>query len=439
VTEAPDRLARTSSALTRDYHLPLAARPERTTLNGGHAVINFSDEDLELMLADLESDRVERKEIFGGSAATTVREAVCAFANDLANHRLPGVVFIGVKDDGTPSGLTVTDQLLLQLSDVKTDGNIAPPPSLTVEKRTVLGADVAVITVLPADSPPVRYKGRIHVRVGPRRGTATAQDERILNEKRRNRDRPFDVQTVPSAQLGDLDVLRFEREYLPLAVAPDILEANDRTVEQRLAAAKMIAAADDTTPTVLGMLVIGQVTRDYLPGAYLQFLRVQGTSLADPIVDEEVIDGTVADVIRRLDEKLIAHNRVRVDFTSNATEARSPLYPLVALQQLTRNAVLHRTYENTNTPVRVTWYEDRLEIVSPGGPFGEVTQQNFGMPGVTDYRNPNLAESLRALGFVQRFGGGIVVARRALADNGNPAPEFQVDPGYVLVTLRPAA
>jgi ATP-dependent DNA helicase RecG len=401
-------------------------------------VINFSDAELEQMLADLESDRVERKETFGGSAPTAVREAVCAFANDLPNHRLPGVVFIGVTNGGVLSGLSVTDQLLLQLSDIKTDGNIVPPPTLTVEKRTLLGGDVAVITVLPGDSPPVRYKGRIHVRVGPRRGTASAQDERILNEKRRHRDRPFDVQAVPSAQFSDLDIGRFEREYLPLAVAPDIRAANDRTVEQRLAATKMITAADDATPTVLGMLVIGQVTRDYLPGAYLQFLRVQGSSLADPIVDEESIDGAVSDVIRRLDEKLTAHNRVRVDFTSGTTEARSPLYPISALQQLTRNAVLHRTYENTNSPVRVTWYDDRMEIVSPGGPFGEVTRENFGMPGVTDYRNPNLAEALRALGFVQRFGGGIIVARRALADNGNPVPEFQADSGYVLVTLRPA-
>ena len=44
---------------------------------------------------------------------------------------------------------------------------------------------MAVITVLPADSTPVRYRGRIRIRIGPRRGIASAQDERILNEKRR--------------------------------------------------------------------------------------------------------------------------------------------------------------------------------------------------------------------------------------------------------------
>jgi len=78
-------------------------------------------------------------------------------------------------------------------------------------------------------------------------------------------------------------------------------------------------------------------------------------------------------------------------------------------------APMHR-YEATNAPVRVYWFDDRIEIHNPGGPFGSVTQENFGRPGVTDYRNPNLAEALRALGFVQRFGAGIAIARRALCD-----------------------
>lgn len=296
-----------------------------------------------------------------------------------------------------------------------------------------------MITVWPADSPPMKYKGRIYIRVGPRRAIASAQDERLLNEKRRYRDRPYDIQPVASSSMQDLDLRWFEGEYLPAAVAPDVLEANDRTAEQRLAATKMIAAADDPVPTVLGLLVIGKVTRDFLPGAYVQFLRVEGDALSDPVVDEELIDGTVADVIKRLDDKLLAHNRTAVDFTSQAIEKRKSLYPIVALQQLTRNAVLHRNYDGTNAPSRVYWFDDRIEILSPGGPYGDVTLANFGTPGLTDYRNPNLAEAMRVLGYVQKFGGGIVTARTALAKNGNPSPEFEATTTHVRVTLRPAA
>ena len=53
--------------------------------------------------------------------------------------------------------------------DIKTDGNIVPPPTMTVEARTFAGAGVAVLTTWPSDSPPVRYTGRIWIRVGPRR------------------------------------------------------------------------------------------------------------------------------------------------------------------------------------------------------------------------------------------------------------------------------
>jgi ATP-dependent DNA helicase RecG len=396
----------------------------------------YTDAELEALLAAPESDRVERKESFKGDAPNTVREAVCAFANDLPGHGAPGVVFIGVRDDGTPAALAITDELLRALSDIKTDGNIVPPPTLVVERRRLRGTEVAVITVAPADAPPVRYKGRAWVRVGPRRSVATAQDERILNERRRYRDRPFDIQPVRAAALADLDLQRFEREYLPAAVAPDVLAANARTPEERLAALKMVAAVDASVPTVLGMLVLGKDPRAFLPGAYVQFLRVQGTALDGPIIDEQLIDGTLLDVARKLDEKLTAHNRVAVDFTSARTEQRHPLFPVAALQQVTRNALLHRTYEGTHAPVRVTWFDDRIEIWSPGGPFGAVTIENFGQPHLADYRNPNIAEAMRVLGLVQKFGAGLAITRAELERNGNPPPEFTVSASHVLVTLR---
>lgn len=397
----------------------------------------YTDEDLERMLADTETDLVERKESFRGDAPTKTREAVCAFANDLPDYGRPGVVFIGARDDGSPSDLLVSDELLRQIADVKTDGNIVPPPTLTVSKHLLRGHEMAVLTVWPADSPPVRYKGRVYIRVGPRRGVASEQDERILAEKRRHKDRPYDVRAVASAELSDLDRRRFEEEYLPAAYPSDVLAANDRSYEQRLAATKMVVSADDPQPTVLGVLVLSTRTRDFLPGAYIQFLRIAGRDLADPVVDEHLIDGPVEEVLRRIDEKFGAHNRTAVDISSGGREHRTHLYPMQALQQVVRNAVMHRSYEATNAPVRATWYDDRIEITNPGGPYGAVTVENFGRPGMTDYRNPNLAEALRVLGFVQRFGVGIATARRALSENGNPPLDFEVNPSHVGVTLRP--
>jgi ATP-dependent DNA helicase RecG len=390
------------------------------------------------MLFDIECDLAERKESFKGDAPTKTREAVCAFANDLPAHNQPGVVFVGARDDGSPSGLAMTDELFLQLADMKTDGNIVPPPTLTVTKHTLRGQEMAVVTVWPADSPPVRFRGHICIRIGSRRAIASAQDERILNEKRRHGDRPFDVRAIPSSAVTDLDRRRFEGEYLPAAFAPDVLAANDRSYEQRLAATKMVVAAEEPTPTVLGVLVLSTRTRDFIPGAYVQFLRIAGRTLADPVADEQLIDGPVVEVLRRVDEKLAAHNRTAVDLTSGSRERRTSLYPMPALQQIVRNAVMHRSYEATNAPIRVTWYDDRIEIMSPGGPFGSVTVDNFGQPGVSDYRNPSLAEALRVLGFVQRFGVGIATARRELQANGNPALEFEVNQSHVGVTLRPA-
>jgi len=400
-----------------------------------NGVLNFADEELERLLADIESDRAERKESWNGDAPEKARQAVCAFANDLPDYRQPGVLFVGIRNDGTPTGLPVTDELLLTLSDIKTDGQIPPPPTMTVQKRTVRGVDIAIVIVLPANAPPVRYKGRIWIRIGPRRGVATAQDERILNEKRRYRDLSFEMHPVTSASLKDLNRLVFEDAYLPNAFAKDTLDNDSRSYEQRLTVCGMIESADTPVPTVLGIIALGHQPRKFIGGAYIQFLRIDGTRLSDPIIDEALIEGDLTQVVRKIDDKLSSHNRVNIDIVSHAVEQRTYHYPMAALQQLVRNAIMHRTYESTNAPIHVYWFNDRIDILSPGGPFGAVTAENFGEPGVVDYRNPRLADTMKVLGFVQRFGIGIQTAQAALKNNGNPLARFEIEPTTIKCTV----
>ncbi|MBI1191677.1 MAG: transcriptional regulator [Bacteroidetes bacterium] len=401
--------------------------------------MTLSAEEFKTLLSAPESDLLERKRDMSGSASRAIREAICSFSNDMAGHGTAGHILIGLDDSGKPSGLIVTDALLRQLADIRYDGQIVPPPAMFVEQYEEDGYAYALVTVLPADSPPVRYQGRICVRIGPRRGYADAQEERILNERRRFRDKPFDVQPALGSTLADLSTLRFLEEYLPKAVHPDVLAQNERTLEQKLASTKMVRLAEDPVPTVLGMLVLGRTPREHLPGDYIQFLRIDGEQLHDPVVDELFIEGSIVDLVRRAEEKVEANNRVQVRFADVVTEQRKSLYPLAAVQQFLRNAVLHRNYEGTNAPVRVYFFNNRLEITSPGGPYGQVNASNFGSPGITDYRNPNLAEAMRALGLIQRFGAGIALAQKYLRENGNPEATFEVTDQWVKVVLKISA
>jgi ATP-dependent DNA helicase RecG len=395
----------------------------------------MDNDELGALLSDVEADRVERK----ASLANTdrIREAICAFANDLPDYRHPGVIFVGANDDGSCAELPITDQLLLTLADMRSDGNIVPFPSLTVQKKTLRNCEMAVVIVQPADAPPVRFQGRVWIRVGPRRAIATLEDERRLTEKRRARDLPFDIQPVRAAALPDLDLDLFSRSYLPASVAPEVIAENRRSIEQQLASLRLITfVTSEPVPTVVGVLVLAKDPLQFIPGAYVQFLRIDGNKLTDPIRDGVAIAGPLPELLQALEQKLEAHVETARDFTSGSVEIIRPDYPMVTLQQLTRNAILHRSYEGTNAPVRINWFSDRIEILNPGGPFGQVNKGNFGMPGITDYRNSYLAEAMRNLGYVQKFGVGISLAKSELEKNGNPPLQFQVEDSYVLATVR---
>jgi len=394
----------------------------------------FTDAQLEAMLEAGESDRVEFKQSI--SDKDRIRQALCAFANDLPSHDEPGVLFVGVDDQGLPKGSVVDEQARQTLADMKYDGRIVPPLSMDLGVRVLRGSPVLVAVVHPSSSPPVRLDGVAWIRSGPRRGRASPDDERRLNEKRRWSDLPADIRPLPSADLDAIDDLLFRRTYLTAVVAPDVIEENDRPVEHQLLACKFAHPSSPTRPTLLGILAAGRSPRDWCPCAYVQFVRYEGSDLDSPILLAREIDGPLPDLLGDLDDTLRIQIRTAVEFTSGPRETRASDYPIVALEQIVRNAILHRLYEATHAPVRLTWFEDRVEIYSPGGPFGLVTRESFGRPNASDYRNPNLAAVMRDLGYVQRFGVGIAIARREMEKNGNPPIEFEVEDDHVLAILR---
>jgi ATP-dependent DNA helicase RecG len=391
----------------------------------------YNDAELEVLYETPEKDHVERKR--STNLKNEILRCACAFANDLPNRRRAGVIFIGVDDEGRCANLTISEKTVREIANWRNEGRVLPIPTITVESKNIAGCPLVVMQILPSNIPPVRFDGEIIVAIGSTRTVASEADEARLNEKRGAAPRPFDTRSIPELDFKELDLARFESEYLPGAVSPEVLAANERTTEQRLKALRLSDV--DGHPTAAAILVLGKTPQAVFPGAYIQALKINGTSLTDQISDQKEISGTLVDQVREVDLIIRAWNSVGADISSSVRKDQ-PTYPEVALRQLIRNALMHRTYEATNTPTRLVWYSDRVEILSPGGPYGIITKANFGQPNLTDYRNPTIADAMKTLGIVERFGFGIPAAREACEKNGNPPPEFTADPTHVLALIR---
>lgn len=399
--------------------------------------MSYSDSELLGLISEDESHWIERKESF--SDKDKICRTVCAFANDLANSNRHGIIWIGISNDGVISGVEVTDELLQKIDQIRAEGKIQPLPSLSTRHLRVGNKSVIAIVVAPSSLPPVSYDGRIWVRQAASTQRGNHEDERQLNERRRFKaGRSFDSEGIPHASIDDLDVRYFEHTYLPSAISREILLANGRTLEEKLTTTRMAIGSSPCSPTVAGLLTLGYTPQDWFAGAYVQFVRYVGSEHGGVIADQMEITGNLETVIRQAEEKIKLNILQPIDINSQDREVRRPDYPLAALQQLFRNAVLHRNYEGTNAPIRLYWFDDRVEIMNPGGPFGIVNADNFGQPHIADYRNPTIAEVLHNLDFVQRFGFGIQNAKSLLKANGNPEPDFDVAASTVVVTIRKA-
>jgi ATP-dependent DNA helicase RecG len=173
------------------------------------------------LLTTTESHHIER------TTSTTNSDkfcqAICAFSNDISGSGKNGYLIIGAHDNGKLSGSKVDDILLLQVSNIRTDGNILPQPVMAVEKFSFEDGDVLVAEVQPSKFPPVRYRGRVWVRVGPCKSLASKAEEKILTERRLSNVHTFDAMPCLETSIADLDVALIKREFLPKAVAENVM------------------------------------------------------------------------------------------------------------------------------------------------------------------------------------------------------------------------
>jgi ATP-dependent DNA helicase RecG len=393
----------------------------------------INETELLKLLSEIESFRVERTVSVNNT--DKFAQAICAFANDMAASGSPGYLLIGADDKtGMPCGLQVTDQLLQNLASLAANGNILPAPALIayrIKLSSGLG-EVAVVEVQPSSLPPVRYKGQAWIRRGPTKGIANEAEETILIERRTAGAKTFDAQFCGEASLSDLALNLFTSTYRPQAIDATIIADNHRPIENQLASLRFFDLRRNA-PTYAGLILFAKDLLYWLPNAYVQFVRYNGTNMgADPL-SEKRFQGDLLSVIRELNSFVSLITSTRPERSSPLEEKLVSDYPEAALRELLMNALLHRSYES-NSPVRFYQFTDRIEIQNPGTLYGEASRENF--PRQTSYRNPILAEAMKTLGAVNRYGRGVERAQALLAQNGSPPAQFEFGDTFFGVTLR---
>ena len=382
----------------------------------------LSIEEVKAMIADLESDRIER--------TISVREdklgpAVCAFSNDYPNHKQPSYILIGVNDDGAINGMKIGDEILQSIGNVRSNGNVLPQPSMVVSQvYNIDGGDVVIIEVQPSFYPPVRYNGRCYIRVGPRKAQANEAEERRLSEKRSTTAKTFDSRPCPGTSINDLSIESFKLSYLPSAISAEVLEANHREIKAQIASLRLYDLPYDC-PTNAGILLLGTNPLLYINGAYVQYVKFDGIEFTDTVEFEKIFSGALITELKTLDDfiksNIIKSKPVK---TTSIKESHVYNYSFWALRELFMNAVMHRDYES-NAPIYIYEFANRIEIINSGGLFGEARPENF--PNASDYRNPIIAEAMKSMGYVNRFNYGVRNAQFELRKNNNPEAVFNLD------------
>jgi ATP-dependent DNA helicase RecG len=335
---------------------------------------------------------------------------------------------------GLGYGRATKDKAMLAIADKLSSTKLQPHPSCTIDAIERGGAMVFVVGVHPYAVPPVvKVAGVAWVRVGTQTRRAADADVRRLEERRPEHQQPFDVRPVPGATLDDLDLSQLRQ--LHLAEKDGDEQVNDfpeleRWLSQRELVRRIASA---WVPNVTAVLLYGVSPQTFFPGAIVELVRYDGTDFDAGVSVRKTVTGSLPNQLDVLWAQVAGLIRDRPAVAKGIRTPYIAEYPLDALKELVRNMVQHRSYEATNAPGRISWFDDRIVFTNPGGPFGQAGQGEFGE--FSDYRNPTITRGLSDLGYVERLGRGVRIVQRLL-DRAGHAPLGVETDGYTTLTVR---
>jgi ATP-dependent DNA helicase RecG len=333
-----------------------------------------------------------------------------------------GLLYIGVEDDGSITGLHPKHQSIAQLSALITN-RTNPPISVRVTQLQEEGKSVAAIEVpkssrLVATSDGLLQRRRMQadgtpqcVPFYPHEFTSRQADLGLLD---------FSASPVAGTTVDDFDPL--ERQRLRQMIErfsgdASLIGLSDDEMEGALGLVRTIEG--QRVPTITGLLLIGKenAIRDHLPTHEVAFQVLDNTQVR--------INDFYRGSLLRIFDRIIDQFEVRIEEDEvqwGLFRVPVPTYDRRAFREAVVNALIHREYSVLGT-VFIRFQGDSLSISNPGGFIEGVTLENI-LVVEPKPRNPMLADAIKRIGLAERTGRGVDLIFQGLLRYGRPQPDY---------------
>ena len=364
-------------------------------------------------------------------------DEIAAFANADG-----GGILCGIADDGTPQDLTRAQIVALDsfLVEICTDA-VRPPVRPDLRHVALPSGERILLLQIPRGESQHDSPGGSYVRVGASKRMMT-HDERLRLAQRRGQARShwFDEQIVPNTGPETLK----ESLWKPLLSTEGAMNPDSALRKMALLA---FDEAGILRATVAGVLFCAQNPEQWLPTAGIMATRYRGTDRASGQIDSREIVGPLDQQIA--DAVAFAVRNMSVAARKELGRIDMPQYSAKALFEAIVNAVAHRDYSIRGSRIRISIFEDRLEIQSPGALPNNLAVDSMEVRQAT--RNQTLSSLLGRMSvgdiqgsedrryFMERRGDGVPIIKRETRALCGQSPEYRVIDGSEVLLVIPAA
>ncbi|MGQ9492994.1 MAG: ATP-binding protein [Anaerolineae bacterium] len=373
----------------------------------------------------LRKGRGQLLEIMPQPEAEALAETLVAFANADG-----GTIVIGLSSTGML--LEEVDPEHLEALLLRAQGMCRPPVKTEWHPLEVAGGMAIAISVPRSPELHSLFDGRVLLRSGEKNRPLSGEEIRHLASTKRAGE--YELETVLGATLADFD------EHIIAEYAAKRRLRGPRgeqlSTEELLSDSGAVNA--EGKPTVAGVLLFGRNPQRLLSHSGAVLVRFAGTTPTNReglpgYTRREEINGSLSRIIDQLWNIIWEEMRHESVIYGLKREER-PEYPPAAVREAIVNAVAHRDYRLTGRRIEVRMFNDRLEIISPGGLPGHITLDNI----VEEHfsRNPRIVRGLFYWGFIEELGLGIDRMIEEMLQAGHPKPQFDASPFTFKVTLH---